>query len=220
MLRLRHVSFAVLLLAAMALPADAGLLLRADASSTLVSSGDDVTITLTIEDDGSIDTALGLFSGSHRLLVNDGGTATAAVDSALDIFGNPLFTNIATLPFDRAFPESAPLGYTNLAGVDQDIFAFGSGVAVPTAFGEIELANYIVRITGAPGSSVTLTSSSLGEFFDGVVGFDNTKFDPLMRDSVTITIAGANNIVPEPSSMAIFALGTMLCVGRRRRTQA
>ncbi len=214
---------ASLLLAAVSLPAQAGLLLRLDASATTVNSGDDVTISMILEDDGSIVTAGGLFSGAARLLVNDGGTATATVDSSADIIGNGAFINIDTVPFDFAFPELAPAGFTNLAGISQDVDLFGAPV-FPVG-GEVFIASFVTTITGAPGSSVTLTSSSIGTTFTGIVGGDlTTIFDPAMNDSVTISIAGAH-VIPEPSSILVWCLMIGTVVGftqyrKRRRAEA
>ena len=201
--------------------ASAGVILGLDASSTLVNSGDDVLVTMTLIDDGSVAGAGGLYSGTSRLLVNDGGTATATVDSASDISGNLSFANVFTVPFDAGFPEVAPAGFTNLAGINLSAGLAGAPV-LPFA-GEVFLASYMVTVTGSAGSSVTLTSSSIGTSFLGLIGADlSTVFDPAQSQSVTISIIdpNPNNPIPEPSSLAMWTLAAFIGISSRRRKRS
>lgn len=217
---------ALLFVTASSVAVQAGLTLDLDSSATLINSGDDVTITMTLRDDGTIAGAGGLFSASGVILSNNSASASATI-GASDITGNLAFANTigqgdgtgGSLPFDMAFPNAAPAGFTNLAGITQNIGV--GGLAVAPGGGDVLVGQFVFNITGAAGSSISLTSADLGAGFAGTIGGDlSTIFDPTNSDTVTITIAGG--VIPEPSSVVIW--GVMACTGcvvyRRRKQKA
>ena len=76
--------------------------------------------------------------------------------------------------------------------------------------GNIVIGDFDVTVTGAPGSSVTLVSSSIGTINIGTVGADlATVFDPLPNDSARITIAA----IPEPNPILMWGLMIGAIVG-------
>jgi hypothetical protein len=228
MIRTKHFYVAALLVAAMAAPSEGGLLLRLDPSATLVNSGETVTVSMTLVDDGSIANVGGLFSGASRLLLKDSSTAKAEAIAGPDNMGNAGFDPNITqfFDFDLPFPVDAPSGFMNLVGISQAIGLVDPGVM--PVLGEVFLAKFSIRVSGDPGTSVTLASSSLDNVptpgdFSGIVGADlQTIFDLVDMDEATIRIAGGGGVVPEPSGLAIFAIGSLssLCVGRRRKRQS
>lgn len=204
----------LVLISLIATPLSAAVAFRIDPSVTDIVSGGQVTLAIVLVDtDGEIAADGGLFGGGTRLLVQDSSSATATITDFSQITPNSGFSLATTsYPFDASFPNSPPAGFSQIGG-----FIGSSQFFTPVSpiSGEILLGNFVVTVSGSPGTSATVQPATLGGTLIGNLGFNTgVNFDALIGSAVGTTIT----IVPEPCSSGLCCLmfGTYISVRQRR----
>ena len=193
----------------------AAVILKIDPAISTVVSGQEVHVALILVDaDGDVAADGGLLSGGGRLLVHGTSSATALITDISKISPNAGFALATTVyPFDQPFPNPAPGGFSQIGGF---IGASQFDAAVLPNGNEIVLAEFMVQVTGVPGSSALVQPATLGGSFVGNVGFDTgVNFDTQVN-----TLIGARIIVvPEPhGAMVVCGVATVFGSIRRRRS--
>lgn len=195
-------------------PVRAAISLRLDASNNTVVSGGTVSLGLILVDtDGQVDGDGGLFAGGGRVLVADASTAGASIADGSSIVPNSGFSLATTkYPFDTTFPNPAPSGFTQLAGILGNS-EFSSPVT--TVGGEITLAEFVISISGPVGATVELLPANFGGTFAANIGFAGFNFDAEVVNTSGVGIT----VVPEPNAGWLMCFLAASAFARRRLRQ-
>jgi hypothetical protein len=181
-----------------------------------------------------LETAIGNTGIGVSVFGGMAGGAGYAVDFANNLYQVNLSTGAATLIGAMGLPAPAPPPFAfgdSLVGIGSTLYytfeTANPASPVPSTLYTLNLATGAATPVGLTGASVIVGSGIIDNALYGFTGFNSQEIVTInpatgvatAGASTPVIVFGAAQGVPEPTSLALLAIGTVLAAGYLRRTR-